>query len=280
MPDLLTAPGKVYPDSVHATVEVTRQQPSLYQSRLDSRAGVQVWEGPKDTLEPGGKWEQIVRTPDNEDWFYPDVSFDDVVASAVARVNRGIGSWVGGTVLNENDDRTDEAPAPQSWYYGSAVRITYRAWRLVFGYNPPAGVTAELSLSNPELPGLAKRRQGNGPVLRARGLQTWEDMDPVTVKTGARMEDPSTYTHNGGRWVQSPLLARRIANRLAPMLAQPIPAWGPVVMGQADLSLRLGDTVTLDMWGTQRPQRLSGEVLSMSADGVLTQTLSFRQLRP
>ena len=280
LPDLLTAPGKVHPDSVHATVEVTRQQPSLYQSRLDSRAGVQVWEGPKDTLEPGGKWEQIVRTPDNEDWFYPDVSFDDVVAGAVARVNRGLGSWVGGTVLNENGDSTNEAPAPQSWFYGSAVRVTYRAWRIVFGYTPPAGVTAELSLSNPELPGLAKRRQGNGPVLRARGLQTWEDMDPVTVKTGARLDDPTTYTHNGGRWIQSKLQARRIAQRIAPMLAQPLPAWGPVVMGQADLSLRLGDTVTLDMWGTRRPQRLSGEVLSMSNDGVLTQTLSFRQLRP
>ena len=163
-----------------------------------------VWEGPKDTLEPGGGWEQIVRTPDDEDWFHVDGSFEDVVADAVANVNRGIGSWVGGTVLLEGDDgQTTEVPAPRSWFYGVASRVTYRAWRVVFGYTPPSGVTSELSLSNPDLPGLAKRRQGNGPIMRARGLQTWEDMDPVTVKTGARQVDPSTYTHDGGRWVQS-----------------------------------------------------------------------------
>lgn len=281
LPDLQSAPAKIAPDSVHAEVEVTRRQPSLYQTRLNSRAWAQVWEGPKDTLEPGGKWEQIIRTPDDEDWFHVDTSFEDVVADSVANVNRGIGSWVGGTVLTEDDEgSTVEVPAPRSWFYGDADRITYRSWKVVFGYTPPAGVDSELSLSNPDLPGLAKRRQGNGPILRARGLQTWEDMDPVTLKTGARQVDPTTYTHDGGRWVQSTLLARRIANRLAPMLAQPIPAWGPVVMGRPDLSLRLGDTITLDMWGTKRPQRLSGEVLSFSPEDGLTQTLTLRQLRP
>lgn len=281
LPDLRTAPAKIAPDSVHAEVEVTRRQPSLYQTRMNSRAWAQVWEGPKDTLEPGGKWEQVVRAPDDEDWLYVDGTFEDVTAAAVANVNRGIGSWVGGTVLKETDDGgTDEIPAPRSWFYGAADRITYRAWKVAFGYTPPAGVTSELSLSNPDLPWLAKRRQGNGPIMRARGLQTWEDMDPVTVKTGARQVDPTTYTHDGGRWVQSTLLARRIANRLAPMLAQPIPAWGPVVTGRPDLSLRLGDTITLDMWGTKRPQRISGEVLSFSPDDGLTQTLTLRQLRP
>ena len=281
LPDLQTAPAKMAPDSVHAEVEVTRRQPSLYQTRLNSRAWAQVWEGPKDTLEPGGKWEQVVRTPDDEDWFHVDTSFEDVTASAVANVNRGIGSWVGGTVLKETDDGgTEELPAPRSWFYGDADRITYRSWKVTFGYTPPSGVDSELSLSNPDLPGLAKRRQGNGPILRARGLQTWEDMDPEKVGTGARQVDPTTYTHDGGRWVQSTLLARRIANRLAPMLAQPIPAWGPVVMGRPDLSLRLGDTITLDMWGTKRPQRLAGEVLSFSPDDGLTQTLTLRQLRP
>jgi len=281
LPDLQTAPAKMAPDSVHAEVEVTRMQPSLFQTRMNSRAWAQVWEGPRDTLEPGGKWEQIVRTPDNEDWFHVDGSFEDVVASSVANVNRGIGSWVGGTVLKETDDGgTDEIPAPRSWFYGEADRVTPRSYRVAFGYTPPSGATSELALSNPDLPGLAKRREGNGPIMRARGLQTWEDMDPVTVKTGARQVDPSTYTHEGGRWVQSTLLARRIANRLAPMLAQPIPAWGPVLMGRPDLSLRLGDTITLDMWGTKRPQRLAGEVLSFSPDDGLTQTLTLRQLRP
>lgn len=40
-----------------------RQQPSLYQTRMNSRAWTQVWEGPRTPWSRGGKWEQIIRSP-------------------------------------------------------------------------------------------------------------------------------------------------------------------------------------------------------------------------
>ena len=39
-------------ESVVSAVQVNRRQPSLYQTRMNSRAWTQVWEGPRDTLEP------------------------------------------------------------------------------------------------------------------------------------------------------------------------------------------------------------------------------------
>ena len=268
-------------ESVVAAVQVNRQQPSLYQTRMNSRAWTQVWEGPRDTLEPGGKWEQIIRSPDNEDWFHVDTSFEEVTASAVANVNRGIGSWVGGTVLKETDDGgTEELPAPRSWFYGDADRVTHRAWKVWFGYTPPSGVDSELSLSNPDLPGLAKRRQGNGPILRARGLQTWEDMEPVVEGASSSMPSYAVHEHNGGWFIQSASAARRVAKRLALMLSQPIPSWGDVEMLVPDLSIRLGDTVVTTFPGVPAKQRVCGIRLHMGEGTGLTQTLTTRQLHP
>ena len=94
------------------------------------------------------------------------------------------------------------------------------------------------------------------------------------------MDDPTPHVHAGGRWIQSALQARRIAARVAPMLAQPIPVWGPVRVGRPDLGLALADTLTLELWGMSRPQRLAGEQLDFTPDAGLTQTLTLRQLRP
>ena len=268
-------------DSVVSKVEVNRRQPSLYQTRMNSRAWAQVWEGPRDTLQPGTTWEQVVRTPDDEDWFHVDTSFEDVAADSVADVNRGIGSWVGGTVLTEGDeDRTVEVPAPRSWFYGDADRITHRSWRVKFGYTPPAGVDSELSLSNPDLPWLAKRRQGNGPILRARGLQTWEEMEPVVEEASSAAPSSVVYVHDGSWFIQSASAARRVAKRLALMLSQPIPAWGEVELLAPDLGVRLGDTVVLSISGTPAKQRVSGVRLSLTPGGGLVQTLTLRQIHP
>lgn len=280
LPELVTAPARMTPDSVHSEVQVKRQQPSLFQTRLNSRAWTQVWEGPRDTLTPGGRWEQTVTVPDDEDWFHVDGAFEDVSTSSVADANRGIGSWVGGTWVEEGDNGTVEGAAPRSWFWGEAERITHRSYRVAFGYTPPEMVTADLSLTVPEIPGLRARRVGTGPLMRARGKQTWAESDVVSIRTGAVMDDPTPYIHDGGRWVQSVLQARRIARRLAPMLAQPIPAWGPVRVGRPDLSLCLADTLTLEIYGTARPQRFAGETLEFTPDAGLVQTLTLRQLRP
>lgn len=268
-------------DSVVSKVEVNRRQPSLYQTRMNSRAWAQVWEGPRDTLQPGTVWDQVVRAPDDEDWFHVDGTFEDVTASSVADANRGIGSWVGGTVLKEKDDGgTEEIPAPRSWFYGVADRITSRSWRVKFGYTPPSGVDSDLALSNPDLPGLAKRRQGNGPILRARGLQTWEDMEPVVEEASSAVPSSVVHVHDGGWFIQSASAARRVAKRLALMLSQPIPAWGEVELLAPDLGVRLGDTVVLSISGTPAKQRVSGVRLSLTPGGGLVQTLTLRQIHP
>lgn len=268
-------------DSVVSKVEVNRRQPSLYQTRMNSRAWAQVWEGPRDTLQPGTVWDQVVRAPDDEDWFHVDGTFEDVTASSVADANRGIGSWVGGTVLKETDDGgVAEIPAPRSWFYGAADRITSRSWRVKFGYTPPSGVDSELSLSNPDLPGLAKRRQGNGPIMRARGLQTWEDMEPVVEEASSAVPSSVVHVHDGGWFIQSASASRRVAKRLALMLSQPIPAWGEVEMLAPDLGVRLGDTVVLSISGTPAKQRVSGVRLSLTPGGGLVQTLTLRQIHP
>ena len=267
-------------ESVVAAVQVNRRQPSLFQTRMNSRARAQVWEGPRDTLEPGGTWDEVVRVPDNEDWFHVDGSFEDVVASSVANVNRGIGSWVGGTTILEGEDGPVEGVAPQSWFYGVASRVSHRAYKVTFAYRPPAGVTADLSLSNPDLPGLHKRRQGNGPIMRARGLQTWEDMEPVVEEASPSMPSYAVHEHNGDWFIQSASAARRVAKRLALMLSQPIPAWGDVEMLAPDLSIRLGDTVVTTFPGVPAKQRVCGIRLHMGEGTGLTQTLTTRQLHP
>ena len=131
-----------------------------------------------------------------------------------------------------------------------------------------------------QLPGLAKRRQGNGPILRARGLQTWEDMEPVVEGASSSMPSYAVHEHNGDWFIQSASAARRVAKRLALMLSQPIPAWGDVEMLAPDLSIRLGDTVVTTFSGVPAKQRVCGIRLHMGEGTGLTQTLTTRQLHP
>ena len=135
-------------------------------------------------------------------------------------------------------------------------------------------VTAEIS-------GLRKALQGRGPVLRARGVQTWS---PSSIRsprlTGAKGNGLDTHEHDAGWWVQTQKGGRQIADRLALMLAQPIPTWGPVDMAAPDLSIRLGDTRSLSVDQVVAPQRVAGIRLEATATGGLKQTLTLRQLRP
>lgn len=282
---LSSAPWSIGRSSLASSVTVARRQPSLYQNRRHSSFGVQVWEGPRDELEPdSAPQEVIVEVPDDEDWIYVDGSFSDVSESTIAEANKRIGSWMGGTVLREGEDgRVVELPAPRSWFWGSAERIDWQTFKAHFGYTPPPATTALMELSVPDLvdKGLRRSLVGAGPILRARGLQKWADIDfGAPVHTGAVVDAPIEYVHDARWWVQSELAAKRIAHRLAKMLAKPIPAWGPVEMAQPDLSIRLGDTVTLSLGGRSRPQRVCGVRLSFTPGEGLTQSLTLRQIRP
>ena len=116
--------------------------------------------------------------------------------------------------------------------------------------------------------------------LRARGLQTWEDMEPVVEQASSSMPPYAVHEHNGDWFIQSASAARRVAKRLALMLSQPIPAWGDVEMLDPDLSIRLGDTVVTTFPGVPAKQRVCGIRLHMGEGTGLTQTLTTRQLHP
>lgn len=279
--DVVSPPGQITRGSLASSVDVTWKQPSLNQSRLNSRFSMQVWEGPKDTIDPGDFWEEIVTVPDGEDWFHVDGTFLDISTATVAKANTGVGSMVGGTTIQEAADGTqEEGAAPQSWFWMEAERIAYDSFRVSGQYTPPAGVTARLEWAVPDLPGLNKRRVGTGPILRARGKQTWADHAlPAPKATGVGRRVADELVHDGSWWVQSIYVANRIGDRYAQMLAKPIPTWGPVELAEPDLRIRRGDTVTLDIDGVSRPARVVDLRESFDAGG-LHQVLTLRQLRP
>ena len=135
-------------------------------------------------------------------------------------------------------------------------------------------VTAEMAV-------LRKIYEGRGPMLRARGKQQWSaSRVREPAYTGAVMPYPDELVHDGKWFVQTQKQGRAIRDRLAQMLAQPIPSRGNLRMAAPDLSLRLGDTVTLDLDDVQAPQRLAGSHLSLTPDAGLSLELAVRQLRP
>lgn len=112
-------------------------------------------------------------------------------------------------------------------------------------------------------------------------MQKWAKASIKQVRaTGLVMPRPRVHTHDGGWFVQTQKIARQIADRLAQMLAQPIPTWGPVEMASPDLSIRLGETRTLRIDQGSAPQRVSGIRFSASLTEGTRQSLTLRQLRP
>lgn len=268
--------------SVFSFVDMVWKQPKLFQNRLRAGNTATVWEGDQATLTPGDSWEELAVPQDGEDWFHVDTRMTKASTASVSQLNAGRGSVLGAiTSLDEDGDgQAAEAPAAVSWYYGNAYRDHWQQYRVNVTYRPPENATADLILSIPELPGLAKRRTDKGPILRARGLQTWHDVQLDAPKPAAKnLPRKNTHVHDGGWWCQSQLVAHRITNRLAQMLAVPIPAWGPLTLAVPDLGIRLGDTISLELDGVAKPQRVAGVSLSFD-DGRLEQQLTLRQIRP
>ena len=281
--DIVNGDWNMSRSSCHGWVDMVWRQPRLYQNRLRAGNTAFVWEGEQATLTPGDEWEEIAEPPEGEDWFSVDTRLTKATTSTVSQMNAGKGSIIGATTSldADGDGQAAEAPAAVSWYYGNAYRDNWTRYRVTAKYTPPAGAVADLILTIPELPGLTKRRTDRGPILRARGKQVWHDVQLDAPKRAATdMERENTYTHDGSWWCQSQLVAHRIANRLAQMFKAPIPAWGPLEMAAPDLSIRLGDTITLELDGVTKPQRVAGIELTFDPDSGLSQQLTLRQIRP
>ena len=286
--DLVSAPWRLDRGSVVSHVSAKWRYPTMNHRRMSSGHWMEVWESPKDALEPGQIWEQIVSVPDDEDWVWVDGSVSIIDSRGIAVANRRVGSVLGGTWTAEVTDAEGrvsrvERDTPMSYLSAEAWRVNQRAIGVRVIYDIAGRDTAyEAALSMHDMTdkGLSKSLVGRGLVLRARGKQTWADRSLPAEATGASMSYREEHVHDGGIWLQSSLVAERIRRRLLLMLAQPIPTWGPVEMAVPDLSLSLGDTVTLSLEGVSKPQRICGIRETYSPESGATQTLTLRQLRP
>lgn len=286
--DLVSAPWRLDRGSVVSHVSAKWRYPTMNHRRMSSGHWMEVWESPKDALEPGQIWEQIVDIPDDEDWVWVDGSVQIIDSRGIAVANRRVGSVLGGTWTAEVTDAEGrvsrvERDTPMSYLSAEAWRVNQRAIGVRVIYDIAGRDTAyEAALSMHDMTdkGLSKSLVGRGLVLRARGKQTWADRALPAEATGAKLPAPVEHVHDGGIWLQSSLVAERIRRRLLLMLAQPIPTWGPVEMAVPDLSLSLGDTVTLSLDGVSKPQRVCGIRETYSPTDGATQTLTLRQLRP
>ena len=276
---LASAPWVVDRNSVVRAVNVSWIQPRIAQNRFSSGHTQFAWEGPRETLAPGQKFETVVHVPDDTDWIDVDGPFSNVGPTTVKSVNTGRGSWLGGTLVDE--DAEAELAANVAHYRALASRVDRRTFLFEVSYSPPSGEKRPMETVTAEISGLRKAHQGRGPVLRARGVQTWSPSSiPSPRLTGAKGNGLDTHEHDAGWWVQTQKGGRQIADRLALMLAQPIPTWGPVDMAAPDLTIRLGDTRSLSVDQVVAPQRVAGIRLEATATDGLKQTLTLRQLRP
>lgn len=273
-------PWEMGRNSIATHVDVTWVQPRMAQNRLSSGHTQTAWEGTGETLRPGEVHESVVSVPDDTDWIDVDGPFSNVGPSTVVSANRADGSWLGGTLVSD-DESIDGLAVPVAHYRAAATRIDRRTFAVSVSYNPPPGVTADMEMVTAEMSGLRKSLTGKGPILRARGVQKWAKASIRQVRaTGLVAPRPRVYTHDGAWFVQTQKIARQIADRLAQMLAQPIPTWGPVEMASPDLSIRLGETRTLRIDQGSAPQRVSGIRFSASLTEGTRQSLTLRQLRP
>ncbi len=273
-------PWEMGRSSIATHVDVTWVQPRMAQDRLSSGHTQTAWEGTVETLRPGEVHESVVSVPEDTDWVDVDGPFSNVGPTTVVSANRADGSWLGGTLVSD-DESIDGLAVPVAHYRAAATRLDRRTFAVSVSYTPPPGVTAHMETATAEMSRLRKSLTGKGPILRARGVQKWAKASIKQVRaTGLIMSRPRVYTHDGAWFVQTQKIARQIADRLAQMLAQPIPTWGPVEMASPDLSIRLGETRTLRIDQGSAPQRVSGIRFSASLTEGTRQSLTLRQLRP
>lgn len=278
--DVVDADWRVGRDSVHTEVRIAYQKPRAKRGKWPT---VIAWESSNDVLSPGEEFEEIIHPPEGEDWIDLDMSIEKAEqdGSNVDALNRGIGSTVGATTIQGSGADTREVPAYPSWYGAYVRRLDARSFLVRIIYTPPEGATADLSISMPAFDNrLRQYLRGRGLLLRAGARVTWEDVEPVTRSTGAQLTRPRVYEHDAGWWIQSEYVSNRIADRWRDLFARPLPSWGPLEMASPDLSIRLGDTITLMDKGVAKDQRVAGISESWGAETGFSQKLTLRQIRP
>ena len=274
-----TMDWKVSRNSVFTGVALSYRKPSATRGKWASAI---VWESGNDALAPGESLEEVLHPPEGEDWIDVELAVQRAApdGSDVSAMNRGVGSWVGGSTVQSSAEGEREEPVYLSWWSASARKIDHKSYIVRVDYEPPSGTTADLAIAMPPF-GNALRQylRGRGLLLRAGARITWQDVSPVTRSTGADLPKPRVHEHDGSWWIQSEYVSNRIADRFTEMYRQPLPTHGPVEMADPDLSIRLGDTVNVNIDGITKGHRVAGISLHLDEDG-LDQTLTLRQIRP
>ena len=279
--DVERADWGVSRSAVFTHVGGTHLQPACSQTRMSSSVATTLWEGPSDSLRPGEDWEGVASPDAGVDWINMDHTFTKVGRSNVNAANSGVGSLLAGTTRQtDSEGKVEEGVPSISWFNGDVTRLGWDAYAVEVRYRPPDGIVAHFELSAPEIPGLSASVVGKGIILRGRARQVWSEVLTKAVATGARSRRARHHVHDGGWFIQSPLVMGRVLARLAAMLAAPLRAYRELPLAAPDLLIRLGDTVTLTLTGTAKPYRVSGIRFEFTPEAGLSQTLALRQLRP
>ena len=279
--DVERADWGVSRSAVFTHVGGTHLQPSCSQTRMASSMATTLWEGPSDSLRPGEDWEGVASPDAGVDWINMDHTFTKVGRSNVNAANTGVGSLLAGTTRQtDSEGKVEEGVPSISWFNGDVTRLGWDAYAVEVRYRPPDGIVAHFELSAPEIPGLSASVVGKGIILRGRARQVWSEVLTKAVSTGASSRRARHHVHDGGWFIQSPLVMGRVLARLSAMLAAPLRAYRELPLAAPDLLIRLGDTVTLTLTGTARPYRVSGIRFEFTPEAGLSQTLALRQLRP
>ena len=117
-------------------------------------------------------------------------------------------------------------------------------------------------------------------TIELKGEPKLGPMFAKAVATGGSARRARHHVHDGGWFIQSPLVMGRVLARLAAMVKTPLRAYRELPLETPDLLLRLGDTVTLTLNGPAKPYRVCGIRFEFTPEDGLSQTLALRQLRP
>ncbi|MDO5534110.1 MAG: hypothetical protein Q4F65_05615 [Propionibacteriaceae bacterium] len=272
---LLALDWRVSLDHTRSTTTVKWDKPAISVRRWPN---VTLWEGRKETLNAGDELREFIDVPADEDWI--GVNLPGLYAGADTggdeRLNRGIGSWVGGyRVATDGTAAGWVTPAHATASLSRVTHATYLHEKVV-NTTLPAGVTHVVTEVSPASAGLWPKWDGQAlPILRGYAKTTWTSVNTDSVLTGPADRPP--LVHDAGPWVQHAGTVGAgdvdVPARLAGWLATQVNTPTPEVTGlevMPDPRIQLGDVIALadpDNLGVALTGLVVGLTLAQSGPG-------------
>lgn len=243
--DLLDFAWRDQASTARRSVTVRWSQASI--TRSGAYAGVSVWEGPGDTLAQGESAEYVFAAPAGESWIMVDTSSQGILnlgrwglptptGTDRLDLNRGRGTWHGGTPMNPDGDSAssmewdDLVPYTIPWVPCTITKIGPEAWRANLAVNVVSDARWSIAqrINGGELDNTLGTRRVSEiysgqrlPLVRARAKVEWEDAETTSAITGPTRFD--ALTHEVGPWVQGEAATGRLADWIATRVTAPAP---------------------------------------------------------